>query len=287
LAWQIEWMNAKTVKKSARKRRPLADRIVPVVRQLFSQEKTLSRIVFPGEIPNDRADLDYLIDMVVLHGKYSTCLRVLDAIYCFEQLEKWRQARTLLRALNRLRQPAAWDVHALISTVYKNEQPHLLKRALPSRTPSWTIDAPCPKDGLLHRHARRSTAEVLKHLIEHGADVDARDTLGRTPLHCVAGEERVRFVIEKARLLIAAGSDVNATDKTGQTSLHAAARCNRELIELLLRAGADPSMKDELGRTARELAGTDAQPTFLSWEAERLSRALVDKIAAPLARRRL
>ena len=56
-------------------------------------------------------------------------------------------------------------------------------------------------------------------------------------------------------MLIAAGADVNATQRHGYTPLHAAAVCgDAELVELFLSAGADPSALRESGETPADTA---------------------------------
>ena len=55
--------------------------------------------------------------------------------------------------------------------------------------------------------------------------------------------------------LVNAGADVNAKDSFGRTSLTLAAQLGRtEIIDVLVRAGADPNVKDQLGWTPITLA---------------------------------
>jgi hypothetical protein len=93
--------------------------------------------------------------------------------------------------------------------------------------------------------------DIVSILLEHGADVNARDKTGNTPLHHVA-------LLGKAvvtKLLLELGADVNARDEYGWTPLHSAAlRGNADVARLLLEHGADPSIRDKEGKTPLDVA---------------------------------
>ncbi|MCC6050435.1 MAG: ankyrin repeat domain-containing protein, partial [Thermofilum sp.] len=82
---------------------------------------------------------------------------------------------------------------------------------------------------------------------ERGADPNARNFCGRTPLHYAALSGHP----ELAKLLLERGADPNARDDLGETPLHEAVReeAPLELVELLLARGADPNARDRRGRT--------------------------------------
>jgi ankyrin repeat protein len=74
-------------------------------------------------------------------------------------------------------------------------------------------------------------------MLEHGADVTARDPSGRTVLMIAAASDVM--TPEIVQLLIARGVDVNATNAMGETALgHARLRGNTPIVDLLLKAGA-------------------------------------------------
>jgi len=64
--------------------------------------------------------------------------------------------------------------------------------------------------------------------------------------------------VETVRWLLTRGADVNARDSAGATPLHAAARPwwseKAELVSALLASGADPGARDAKGRTAHDVA---------------------------------
>ena len=82
----------------------------------------------------------------------------------------------------------------------------------------------------LHSAAESDHVEMVKLLLDSGAQVDARDTYSETPLHYAAREGAV----ESARLLIAAGADVNAKNESGSTPLSFATNQHQEGIISLL-----------------------------------------------------
>jgi len=90
----------------------------------------------------------------------------------------------------------------------------------------------------LHLAARSNPdEEVVRALLEAGADANARGYYGQTPLTLAARNANPAV----ATLLLEAGADVNAREWMGRTALHAAASSNENLavIDLLLEAGAD------------------------------------------------
>ena len=84
-----------------------------------------------------------------------------------------------------------------------------------------------------------------------GADVAAKDNMGRTPLHWAALEGKHEQVAELLRV----GSSVFVADAKGRTPLHLAAMGRSEtVIDALLAAGAPRAVRDNDNLTPRELA---------------------------------
>jgi ankyrin repeat protein len=84
--------------------------------------------------------------------------------------------------------------------------------------------------------AQLSQKETIKVLIEHGADIEAQDVHGDTPLIEATGWGQE----DAARVLIEAAANVNAQDLTGWTPLlYAAAGGRVETIRLLISKGAN------------------------------------------------
>lgn len=104
---------------------------------------------------------------------------------------------------------------------------------------------------LLHA-AASGDLERVKALIAAGADVNATDELGWTPLMkaCFNDEMDCGFP-EVAQALIDAGADIEAQIVYGTRPLMlAAGRGEARVVDVLLKAGVDVLAKNEGGRTA-------------------------------------
>ena len=87
--------------------------------------------------------------------------------------------------------------------------------------------------------------DIVKYLLEKGADIEAKDKMGRTPLITAARE---RGGIETIRLLVEKGAAVNAVDDAKDSALYLAAwRGFEDIVDYLLEKGAEVPAKDEKG----------------------------------------
>lgn len=153
-------------------------------------------------------------------------------------------------------------------------------------TPAHTaLPSPERRQQLLFETARLGRIDMIDPLLKAGADINAYDDRGFTPLILAAYNGQLAMVetlITKgadacrpdrdqgntaqmgvafkgedgiAARLLKAGCDVNARNKAGQTALMMASLFNRQAqVDMLLAAGADRSIQDAAGRSASSVA---------------------------------
>ena len=138
----------------------------------------------------------------------------------------------------------------------------------------------------LTRPVQGDPAACFKLLRDAGANLEATDRLGRTPLHCAATAGKPDLL----SLLIQAGVNVEAVDRyANATALHDAASSSErgvvDCVELLLAAGADMDARDNSGRRPFDIALTDncprLFPLFLRAGAE-VPTTMITRLSVPV-----
>jgi ankyrin repeat protein len=144
----------------------------------------------------------------------------------------------------------------------------------------------------LMRAAKKADVQMMRVLLDHGADPALRTKAGADALMYAAGvggagrftiyEDRQATeadFIEAARLCLDRGADVNAVTPAGQTALHiAAAARGAPFVRFLLGRGARVDVKDKQGRTPLDVAlgaggkGRGAEPPAVREEIAALLR---------------
>lgn len=119
--------------------------------------------------------------------------------------------------------------------------------------------------------------EMVRLLIEAGADINATDNASFTPL--------IRSIAKKhdavSSFLIDSGADVNHSAQKGITAFIASAFTgNASIAEKLLKAGADCGAKDETGRTALAYAIYSDFADYIEWYLKNIKLSQADYAVA-------
>ncbi|KAN0142123.1 Ankyrin repeat-containing domain protein [Lactarius tabidus] len=108
----------------------------------------------------------------------------------------------------------------------------------------------------LHLAALSGRPDIVKLLLDHGANPNAENGQGRTPLDSVTrGKYKSReHGVSIARLLLELGADVNAQEDNKFTPLHWAAFNGKlEIVHVLLDRGANGNAENDEGKTPLHL----------------------------------
>jgi hypothetical protein len=131
----------------------------------------------------------------------------------------------------------------------------------------------------LHVVARRKdlrARETIAFLLDNGAQIEARDDSGRTPLlRAVYHPDNVRFLLER-------GADINSQDDDGRTILHTAVQntiLTHELVPYLIEQGADVNAQDNKKNTPLHAWCLDTN--YIDINREKLLIALLEANANP------
>lgn len=122
----------------------------------------------------------------------------------------------------------------------------------------------------LYAAAHKGDKEIVRIILDHGADVNTGNDFGETPLHAAAEWGYPEVV----NLLIARGADITAPDQDGKTPLFVSTTVypigylpTMEVQRLLLNAGAERAMTIydavRLGDIARVVGLLDENPDLL------------------------
>ncbi|GMH40636.1 hypothetical protein BSKO_08540 [Bryopsis sp. KO-2023] len=120
------------------------------------------------------------------------------------------------------------------------------RNALPKGT---RCGAPAPRMQT-RRYAERGSLPIVQQLLSAGADVDAKNKMGKTPLHLASTTGNVDI----AKNLISYGANVNAQDHVWRTPLHFASMSgNVDIVRILIDHGASQDIRDKGGKSAAEV----------------------------------
>ena len=120
------------------------------------------------------------------------------------------------------------------------------------------------KRTLLHAAATHFNGPFIKFLLQNGANANAQDAEGKTPLMDALENTNYKLYVTNLHLLIQK-TNLNLADKDGNTVLHiAAGKEDPELLKLFLKNGANPNQPNKNNLTPfEEACGQSKEPDFL------------------------
>lgn len=119
--------------------------------------------------------------------------------------------------------------------------------------------------------------EIMRLLVDHGADMDLRSESGVSVLMIAAGVSRFRSeyivpeerALETVKMALELGADVNETDPEGNTAMHGAAFIrSTKIVQFLADSGADVNALNEKGHSPIHVAEHDGRRAGTGAEVE-------------------
>lgn len=194
------------------------------------------KLLLLGANPNDRTDDGEVPFELAFEKGDADLLRVLIAGGADHRGAK--HATTLLHLAAALAKP---DICALLVELGldPNAQDELMATPLHSLATGYHARIP-------NRGTRSHVGQTAVVLIGSGANINAADNLGQTPLMLAVDHYQSDMVSQ----LLLAGADVNLCDRAGRTVLHSACKClDTSLARSFLEKGGNPNAQDIGGST--------------------------------------
>jgi ankyrin repeat protein len=126
-------------------------------------------------------------------------------------------------------------------------------------------NTPNEKTTILGTAIVQSRVKLVRLLINYGANVRYSNGSGCTLLHYAAACTGLKSACEISHLLLDQGADANAVDYRGWTPLMYAIlfKPNADLVEILLDRGADATIRNNDGKKALDLVGRNKHTAAL------------------------
>lgn len=175
--------------------------------------------------------------------------------------------------------------HAFLE-IFMAKNPSAAKWETPDGTPMLVLAmGNAERDRWVPENNSYQQAEVIELLISYGADINAKDALGRSALLEECYGDKREDIITK---LLEHGADPNVADVNGSTPLHQLVTrgWGEDIIDIVAKAGAKLDAQDNFGNTPLHVAAGDNGLDFTSGQQEAV-RKLLTLGASPNIRNRM
>ncbi|MGP1438290.1 MAG: ankyrin repeat domain-containing protein [Treponema sp.] len=149
-------------------------------------------------------------------------------------------------------------LHVASSKGYLGFVKHLIEQGCPVNAKN------AANSTALHEAVRKGNTSCVSVLLSNGADPTITDSFGNSPLHIVMPKPSR---LEIFNLLLSRGTSPNIKDSYGETPLHIATRLkyNLDIVKLLVAKGANIEEKNKRGETALFIAVVAGQNELVKY----------------------
>ena len=149
-------------------------------------------------------------------------------------------------------------LHVASSKGYLGFVKHLIEQGCPINAKN------AANSTALHEAVRKGNTSCVSVLLSNGADATITDSFGNSPLHIVMPKSSRSEIFN---LLLSRGTNPNIKDSYGETPLHIATRLkyNLDIVKLLISKGVNIEEKNKRGETALFIAVQGEQNELINY----------------------
>lgn len=223
----------------SRKQRLVAVKNLPLI-EVYKDLNPNSQLKLDTPIVMNKKEIEAWCDLCLINNEEEYKKYVMASLAQIELPETFIDNRILL-----IRK--WYDYLAMSELTIRGIRPYIKKGI--------NVNVPYPKQKVaLHIAINTDNLEVIQYLLQHGADINWKDSFGNAALyHAIGGVENVNM--EVVSYLVEHQANINTKNINGDTPLHAATENgNRKVMKYLIKNQANINEKNNGGDTALNYA---------------------------------